>query len=86
MDFPNAFSNSNAFSNWHETHFEIVSAIVTYAAEYDVVKAAQKKHGHGGLYELAKDLTNEFETLHSETLWDGEYREQLEKFIDEKLR
>ena len=80
----------NTFSCWHETHFEIVSAIHSELCEDElrgVVAEVQEAQGHGGLYELAEDLTTEFETKNKGIPWgeEVEFFEEIEKFIDLKL-
>jgi hypothetical protein len=80
----------NDFESWQETHFEIVSAI-TLALEKDEdeqpikLQKISETQGIGGLYELAKELTNEFEKLHEGRVWDGEFIDEMEKFINEKI-
>jgi hypothetical protein len=74
-----------------ETHFEIVQAITIEWLKDEPkgkVKEKQEESGHGGLYELAKDLTDKFETLHENTEWGMElgYLETLENFLDEELK
>jgi hypothetical protein len=77
-----------AFSMWHETHFEIVSAIVLEAAKDEpegIVNEVQETQGIGGLYELATDLTNQFEEMHFNREWEGDFFDTIEAFIQEKL-
>lgn len=84
----------NGFESWQETHYEVVAAITTeLMADYeynefrdDIIRITIREKGHGGLYELANDLTDEFETLHQGREWDGEFFETIENFLDEKLR
>ena len=78
---------ANGFESWHETHFEIVEAI-TLAFERDeheqplrLQKIVEEK-GRGGLYMLAFELTEKFETLHKGRLWDGDYPDVLEEYLD----
>lgn len=79
----------NGFDSWHETHFEVVAAI-TREHQKDqpagVVKERHEAQGHGGLYELAKELTDEFELLNDGRLWDGEFFDEIEEFLNKKLR
>jgi hypothetical protein len=79
------------FDCWHESHFEIVRAI---ALELDkdqpcgTIELICSVQGHGGMYELAKDMTNEFETLHADTVWgeDLDFQDEIESFINSKLK
>jgi hypothetical protein len=41
--------------------------------------------GIGGLYQLAEDLTDEFESTHEKREWDGEYYDEIEEFLKTKL-
>ena len=81
-DFP------NGFESWHETHFEVVS-FITLQYERDSVtsKVAEinDRYGSGGMYELAKELTDEFELLNKGREWDGEFFEEIESFLIKKL-
>ncbi len=80
----------NGFESWQETHYEVVSEIISYDEHgdfhHELVRAVMEDKGRGGLYELANDLTDEFETLHQGREWDGEFFEEIENFLDEKLR
>jgi hypothetical protein len=81
----------NGFESWHETHYEIVSAITARLIADDaeacdgLIRSTLKEKGHGGLYELASDLTDEFENLHRGREWDGEFFDEIENFMDKKL-
>jgi hypothetical protein len=87
-DFP------NGFGSWQETHYEVVAAITTELISYDehgdfnheLIRATLREKGHGGLYELASDLTDEFELLNKGREWDGEFFEEIERFLDGKFR
>lgn len=78
-----------SFSLWHETHFEVVRAI-TIALLKEIPSKVIEKYmdvdGFVGLYQLAVDLTNEFETLNKGRQWDGEFFEEIESFMDKKLK
>lgn len=80
----------NGFTSWHETHYEIVQAITliwTQDEPYGIVAEWHEAQGHGGLYELAKKLTDEFEQEHTDTDWDDiGYFETLESWLNEKLK
>ena len=81
-DFP------NGFESWHETHFEVVSFIALQYERDSVTSKVAEMHdrlGSGGLYELAESLTNEFELLSKGREWDGEFYEELESFLMQKL-
>jgi len=78
----------NGFESWHETHFEVVQAITIEHIKNEpkgLVKERHDAQGHGGLYELAVELTDEFEKLNEGREWDGEYFDEIEKFLKKKL-
>ena len=42
--------------------------------------------GRGGLYELAKELTDKFENKYKGKEWDGEFFDTINEFLEEELR
>lgn len=79
----------NGFSNWQETHFEIVCAIAIElnkdTFDSKVIADRHEAQGRGGIYELAEELTDEFEAKNEGREWDGEYFDEIDLFIKEKL-
>ncbi len=78
----------NGFNSYIETHFEIAGAIAVDAEKDEPSKLVNLRHeaqGLGGLYELAEELTDEFETIHKGRNWDGEFFDEIEAFIHHKL-
>lgn len=76
------------FESWHETHFEVVSAIILDAEREEaspLITSVMEEYGTGGLYELAKSLTDEFEKLNASREWDGEWLDELEEFLNKKF-
>lgn len=85
------FNSGETFESWHETHFEIVQWITLMAdQEGNFVSELAESQGTGGLYELAKDLTDKFETLYSGVEWgideDTQYFDIIEDFLDGELK
>lgn len=79
----------NGFTSWQETHYEVVQAITFIAQQdepYGIVEERREAQGHGGLYELARELTDAFEKEHEEYEWDGEFFDTIEAWLDEKLK
>lgn len=78
----------NGFESWCETYYEIVN-FLTLEYERDSVTSKVAKfyeqNGTGGMYELARELTDEFETLNKGREWDGEFFEEIEHFLIKKL-
>jgi hypothetical protein len=77
----------NGFESWQETHFEVVNFI---SLEYErnpngnTAKVFENQ-GTGAVYELAKELTDEFEIMHNGKEWDGDFFEEIESFLMQKL-
>lgn len=80
---------TNGFNSWAETYFEIVSAIThecrKESFESPIVEEKYESTGTGGMYELAESLTNKFEQEHKGRMWDGEFLDEIEEFIDKEL-
>ena len=73
--------------SWNETHYEMVQAIVLNP-DSEIVKTTEDEMGYGGMYELANDLTDEFEEMHKGKLWgenEDSFFEEIETFIDFKF-
>jgi hypothetical protein len=76
----------NGFDNWYETHHEVVSFMereCRRSEDCEVVKVLYTQ-GTGGIYELAKEWTDEFEKLNKGREWDGEFFDEIEKFCNNK--
>lgn len=78
----------NGFESWQETHFEVVNYItLDYERNPNGYMAkVYEEQGTGGAYELAKQLTDEFEKLYEGKEWDGEFFETIESFLMQKLK
>ena len=78
----------NGFESWHETHFEVVEAIVIQIEKrgYTMqLQELQEQSGRGAIWEYAKQLTNEFEKKNEGREWDGEFYDEIDEFLTEKL-
>jgi len=80
----------NGFDDWHETHYEISSRITEMKEREGntvplTISLIQGKKGRGGMYELAKELTDKFEELNKGVEWDGEYFDAHDEFIEEEI-
>jgi hypothetical protein len=78
----------NGFINWQETHYEVVQAITMEHSKDNPQGVVRERHdakGHGGLYELAEEITDEFEKLNEGREWDGEFFDEIDKFVQNKL-
>ena len=77
--------------NYLATHFEVVSYILDARVNYRTadknctgwrLKCIQSTQGRGGLYQLAKELTDGFELKHQNRDWeDGDFFEELDDYI-----
>ena len=74
------------FEEYLEIHYDIVEAI-TFDTQYDntctlLGKTAAEK-GTGGLYELAKELTDKFTAQYKDTVWgeELEYQDTMVEFL-----
>ena len=77
----------NGLTSWIETHHEVVNAIaIQQQLEIGLSYQVACQRGTGGLYELAEELTDKFETMHKDTEWDGEFYETIEEFLTEELK
>lgn len=76
----------NGFQSWQETHFEVVSFINNPDnTNSPIIQKVYEENGTGGMYELAENLTNEFEELNKDKKWDGEFFDEIYSFLFDKL-
>lgn len=76
----------NGLISYLETFYEITSAIEsTTHLSGSVSNKRQECQGRGGLYELAKELTDRFETKYKGREWDGDFHDTIEQFISDFL-
>jgi hypothetical protein len=75
----------NGFSSWQETHFEVVTYL-TQRLDYSgsISNLAREEGGLGRLYELAEDITDEFELKYEGKEWDGDYLDTIDEFLKTK--
>ncbi len=79
----------NGKHSWQETHFEVVSAITHISSmdePYGIVLNRLNEFGTGGLYLLAEELTDEFEALNEGRVWDGDFFDEIDEFLKNKLK
>ncbi len=76
----------NGFDSWQESHFEIISEILSNLdQEKSNVSQLYQNGGRGALYTLAENLTNQFEEENQGRAWDGEFFEEIEAFCRKNL-
>ena len=74
-------------TDWIETYFEVVTWINDQLNKEGSLPHRQECHkGRGGLYELAEELTDEFQKDYGEIKWSEvvEYYDALEIFLNDK--
>jgi len=84
----------NGFTDWHETHFQVVELMTSAILEsYELETDDDRSFEHlyfmglddmGGRWEEALDITNAFEAKHNNTDWDTHedgWHEEVESFI-----
>lgn len=76
----------NGFPSWHETHFEITGWLLDKRRiQNSLSNRTVMTAGFNGLKDLAKDLTNEFETLHKGEQWiDKDWYDEIDEFLKKK--
>lgn len=79
----------NGFTNWYETHHEVVAkltlmsddSINPYLLRYHI------ENGTGGMYELAKDITDSFEKKYEGSKWiEEDFFEAVENFVEQEIK
>lgn len=77
----------NGFTNWIETYYLVVETI-TDSLHLSGNKAyvIQESNGLGGLWDLAKELTDKFELQYKGKEWDGDYFDTIDEFLDKELK
>jgi hypothetical protein len=81
----------NGFKSWQETHCEVVSEIshvLTLNEDQQplYIKRIAETEGTGGIYNLAEELTDEFELKYKGKIWDGDYFDAIEEFLCDKSK
>lgn len=69
-----------------ETHYEVSVFINDELNKYEDTNVIREYHkgGHGAMYELAHEWTKEFHEMTSDRSWDGEFFDELHKFLNAK--
>lgn len=88
-DFP------NGFISWQETYFEVVDSLSGIlrldsfqhgSKEFKWLTEEYDNGGRGRMYELAEEWTDEFEKLNEDREWDGQFYDELDEFLKEKIK
>ena len=73
---------------WNETYFEITKVICKETEGECYVKKLvdiQESKGYGSLWDFAKRLTDKFQRDYKDIIWDGNYLDTLEQFLEKNL-
>lgn len=74
------------FEDWQETHFEVVRILLSNEDCFldKIEESDRKDKGTGGLWVLAKDITNSFQKFYltESCRTDLNWYDELEKFIN----
>lgn len=72
--------------DWTDTHFQIVAEITQkHPNSNGLIKRTFGNDGRCGLWDLAEQLTDEFQTIHKEEKWiKKDYYETLNEFLNSK--
>jgi hypothetical protein len=50
-----------------------------------VLEKIESTQGRGGMWEFAEKLTDEFMELYKDFVWDGEFFDKIDEFLNSKL-
>ena len=67
-----------------ETFYEIVAAFYSNPASR-VLQNIEENEGRGEMWEYATKLTKQFQELHKDKVWDGEFFDEINNFLIDKL-
>jgi hypothetical protein len=86
----------NGLTSYLETYYEVVDFISLYLSGTNIlygingssnkIESLHNSVGHGGLWELAKELTDKFELQYTDEEWiDRDWFETIEDFLKKEL-
>lgn len=75
----------NGLRSWMETHFEIVCFIMAGDMTDGIIAELYEGGGIGTMYDLAFSLTEEWESMHQGRQWDGEWSDELQEWLKDRL-
>lgn len=73
----------NGFQSWMRTYFETVSYITHIDnSNNPIINERYKKEGYEGVYRLAEEITDEFESINKDKNWKfDEHFEEIQLFL-----
>lgn len=81
-------ATEDEFASFRETHFEVVNAIALENAKdkpCQLISELRMDGGRMALWDLANELTKEFENKNKGRKWDGEFYDEIDAFVESKL-
>jgi len=77
-------------SEFLEAHYEIASMLdrsrlLPESMQPPVIRSINEESGTGGFWEFAEELAREFSSIHRNRDWDGEFFDEIEKFVTERV-
>jgi len=74
----------NLDTEFLETFYEIVAAFYSNPTSRRL-QDIEENEGRGGMWEYAQKLTEQFQELHKDREWDGEFYDEIDNFLIDKL-
>lgn len=78
----------SGFDSWRTTFFLIsgqMTRVEMRGLDSPIMKKVRAEGGGYALIDLAEQLTDEFEAMHVDRQWDGEFEDVLTMFVAKKL-
>ena len=78
----------NGMTSYLETYYEVVAEItnsINLGSTSKRVEETEATVGRGGLWMLAEDLADKFELQNKGREWDGEFFDEIDKFLEKEL-
>jgi hypothetical protein len=79
----------NGFDTWQETHYDVsayISLKLLEETEPNKCTSTIESRGQGGIYELAEELTNNFELENKGETWEeNNYFDTIDNFLNRNL-
>lgn len=73
----------NGFQSWMRSYFETVSYITHSDNSINpIINERYKKEGYDGVYRLAEEVTDEFESINKDRVWkNDEHFDEIQSFL-----
>ena len=81
----NSNNSQPNLASYLETYYEVVAAFYSYPQSL-VIQQIENEQGRTGLYQFARELADEFEKINEGRFWDGEFFDEIDEFLKNKLQ